>query len=225
MSAIMNRRDLCLYLSALATGMLEPKFASAQEKANANGTSTAYLYFSQPIDDKSTLSLTNGLIDLRAKGYKVIYLMLNSNGGNISSGIALYHLLCAMDITINTYAISNVDSAAILLFLAGKERVANKESLFAFHSAREDFSNEKLNPDEITERSNVLEIDNDRMKEIFKERLTINDKQYGDFFGPQLRFVRPQEALSIGLATRIGEISMQPHDGLYYVQSPASKQL
>ncbi|AGB74179.1 MULTISPECIES: hypothetical protein [Rhizobium] len=61
------------------------------------------------------------------------------------------------------------------------------------------------------------------MKEILKERLTLNDKQYGDLFGPQLRFVRPQEALSIGLATRIGEIAMQAHDGLYYLQSSAGK--
>jgi ATP-dependent protease ClpP protease subunit len=222
MSAILNRRDICLSLSALAIGAFAPNVGLAEER-NANNTSTAYLYFSQPIDDKSTLSLTNGLIDLRAKGFKTINLMLNSNGGDVTLGIAMYHILCAMDITINTYAISNVNSAAILLYLAGKERIANRESLFAFHSARESFNIEKLTPDEINERSSALAIDDDRMKEIFKERLTVTDKQYGDFFGPQLRFVRPQEALSIGLATRIGEVSMQPHDGLYYVQSAAGK--
>ncbi|NTF57675.1 peptidase [Agrobacterium rhizogenes] len=223
MSAILNRRDVCFGLSALAVGTLKPKFVFAEEKANANVTSTAYLYFSQQIDDKSTLELTGGLINLRSQGYKTIYLMINSAGGDISSGISLYHLLCSLDVTINTYAISNVESAAILLFLAGKERVANKESIFAFHSGRLSFNNEKLTPDEINERYTALQNDDDRMKEIYKERLSISDKQYGDLLGSQLRFVRAPEALNIGLATRIGEIGMQPHDGLYFVQSSAGK--
>ncbi|WP_286181775.1 ATP-dependent Clp protease proteolytic subunit [Rhizobium sp. ICMP 5592] len=221
MSAKLKRRDVCLGLSALA--MFEPKSAFAQEKVNANSASTAYLYFSQQIDDKSTLELTSGLISLRSQGYKTIDLMINSGGGDISSGIALYHILSSMDVTLNTYAISNVESAAILLFLAGKERVANKESIFAFHSGRMSFNNEKLTPGEINERYSALENDDDRMKEIYKERLSITDKQYSDFFGSELRFVRAPEALSIGLATRIGEVSMQPHDGLYFVQSSGGK--
>ncbi|MBB3609588.1 ATP-dependent Clp protease proteolytic subunit [Rhizobium sp. BK602] len=220
MPTIVKRRDVCLGLSALATGMFKPKFAAAQEKENPTSNSTAYLYFSQQINDKSTLELTGGLINLRSRGYKTIYLMINSIGGDIASAISLYHMLRDMDVTINTYAISNVESAAILLFLAGKERVANKESLFAFHSGEESFSTEKLTSNQINERYSALTIDDDRMKDIFKERLSISDKQYDELLGSQLRFVKAPEALSIGLATRIDEVSMQPHDGLYFVQSP-----
>ncbi|MEF0942976.1 ATP-dependent Clp protease proteolytic subunit [Rhizobium sp. BR 362] len=223
MSAMLNRRDICLGLSAFAIGASNSSIVFAQEKENSNSSSAAYLYFSQQIDDKSTLDLTSGIISLRSKGYSTIYLMINSMGGEIASGIALYHILSSMDAQINTYAIANVESAAILLFLAGKERVANKESLFAFHSGQENFSSEKLTSGQINERFSALAIDDDRMKEIFKGRLSISDKQYDDLLSPQFRFVRAPEALNMGLATRIGEVSIQPHDGLFFVQSSGGK--
>lgn len=223
MSVMLNRRNVCLGLSALAIGTFKSSVVFAQEKENVNSGSAAYLYFSQPIDEKSTLDLTSGIINLRSKGYGTIYLMINSMGGNIASGIALYHILSSMDVQINTYAIANVESAAVLLFLAGKERIANKESLFAFHSGQETFSSEKLTADQINEGYNALAIDDDRMKEIFEGRLSIGDKQYADLLSPKLRFVRAPEALNMGLATRIGEVSIQPHDGLFFVQSSGGK--
>jgi ATP-dependent protease ClpP protease subunit len=223
MSAIVKRRKVCLGLSALVAGAFGPCLVFAQEKDGAKTNSTAYLYFSQQIDEKSALELTNALINMRSKGYKTIYLMINSTGGEVAAGISLYHVLTSMDVTINTYALSNVDSVATLLFLAGKDRIVNKESLFGFHSARFTFNGGDLTPDQINQGYSEVEADNDRMKDIFKERLTIGDKQYDDFFRPQLRFVRAQEALSIGLATRMGEISMQPRDGFYFVPTASNK--
>ena len=64
MSAILNRRDVCLGLSAFAMATFKSGVVFAQEKGNASSGSAAYLYFSQQIDDRSTLDLTSGIISL-----------------------------------------------------------------------------------------------------------------------------------------------------------------
>ena len=65
----------------------------------------------------------------------VIDLHISSNGGSTSAGITAYNFLKKLPYALMTRNIGNVDSAAILPFLAGQLRTAEDVSRFTFHPA------------------------------------------------------------------------------------------
>ena len=64
-----------------------------------------------------------------------INLHIDSFGGNISEGWAIYNALQSSRARVTSYADGFVASAAIYPFLAGQERIASNVSAFYFHPA------------------------------------------------------------------------------------------
>ncbi len=62
-----------------------------------------------------------------------IKFFISSNGGDIDSGTRLYDYLKAVPAEVETYGFGQVDSAAILVFLAGRKRYAVKNCRFRIH--------------------------------------------------------------------------------------------
>lgn len=58
---------------------------------------------------------------------------INSSGGSVSSGIALYNYLIQKDFQIITHNLGEVSSSAILLYLTGNTRTAADVSKFIIH--------------------------------------------------------------------------------------------
>ena len=64
-----------------------------------------------------------------------INLHIDSFGGNVSEGWAIYNALQSSRARVTSYADGFVASAAIYPFLAGQERIASNVSAFYFHPA------------------------------------------------------------------------------------------
>jgi ATP-dependent Clp protease protease subunit len=64
---------------------------------------------------------------------KRMKLMISSGGGDIDTAIRMYHYIKALPIEVETIGFSQIDSAANLIFLAGKTRVAIKGCRFFLH--------------------------------------------------------------------------------------------
>lgn len=91
-----------------------------------------YFDFIGMINDENMISLRN-FIASRESQINSLTININSVGGSISSGIALYNYLKQQPFQITTHNIGEVSSAAILLYLAGTTRTAAPISKFIIH--------------------------------------------------------------------------------------------
>lgn len=73
---------------------------------------------------------------------KNIIVYINSQGGDVESGYAIYEILKLSGYKIITYAVNEVFSSAITIFLAGDERYATNYSHFMVHEPYHEYDEE-----------------------------------------------------------------------------------
>ena len=86
------------------------------------------------IDDNFVNAIMD-IINSLPSDINAIDLRISSSGGSTRSGITAYNFLKTLPYALITRNIGNVDSAAILPFLAGQLRTAETVSRFTFHPA------------------------------------------------------------------------------------------
>ena len=126
---------------------------------------------------------------------------INSYGGDVSEGLAIYNVLKNGSAKITTYCDGFACSAASVIFMAGDERIMNSASLLMIHNAwsygsgnANDFRKKAEDLDKITQASinaymSRVQITEDELKEKM-------DKE---------SWLTAEEALADGFATRIME--------------------
>ena len=207
--------------------MPKPYFDMQQSGEEANiyiyGDITSYPWEQS---DVSAFRLANQLE--QAGNLAEIHVHVDSFGGQVSEGFAIYNALRAKNAQITTHADGFVASAAIYPFLAGTQRIANNVSAFYFHPAigggrgyAEDLREAADELDKLTEIG-LGAFKNAGMKEQAARDL-INSKTW----------YSPEAVLEMGLATSIqkgargDEATQSVHDMLIRqtlaVPSPAPK--
>jgi ATP-dependent Clp protease protease subunit len=83
-----------------------------------------------PINVNQLIQLVN--MQLR-NNVKKITLVISSSGGDAAAGFTAYNYLKGIPAEVTTYNIGNVDSAAAIMFCAGKNRYALKDTRFLLH--------------------------------------------------------------------------------------------
>ena len=207
--------------------MPKPYFDMQQSGEEANiyifGDITSYPWEQSDI---SAFRLANQLE--QAGNLAEINVHVDSFGGQVSEGFAIYNALRAKNAQITTHADGFVASAAIYPFLAGTQRIANNVSAFYFHPVigggrgyAEDLREAADELDKLTEIG-LGAFTNAGMKEQAARDL-INSKTW----------YSPEAVLEMGLATSIqkgargDEATQSVHDMLIRqtlaVPSPAPK--
>lgn len=207
--------------------MPKPYFDMQQSGEEANiyiyGDITRYIWEQS---DVSAFRLANQLE--KAGKLAEINVHVDSFGGDVSEGFAIYNALRAKNAQITTHADGFVASAAIYPFLAGTQRIANNVSAFYFHPVigggrgyAEDLREAADELDKLTEIG-LGAFTNAGMKEQAARDL-INSKTW----------YSPEAVLEMGLATSIqkgargDEATQSVHDMLIRqtlaVPSPAPK--
>lgn len=207
--------------------MPKPYFDMQQSGEEANiyiyGDITRYIWEQS---DVSAFRLANQLE--KAGNLAEINVHVDSYGGDVSEGFAIYNALRAKNAQITTHADGFVASAAIYPFLAGTQRIANNVSAFYFHPVigggrgyAEDLRGAADELDKLTEIG-LGAFTNAGMKEQAARDL-INSKTW----------YSPEAVLEMGLATSIqkgargDEATQSVHDMLIRqtlaVPSPAPK--
>ena len=86
------------------------------------------------------------------------------------NGVTMYNTIKAMPYEINTHNISNVDFIANVIFLAGKNRLANQCSTFMFHGVGfNGNNNERLEEKNILEKLNTIKSEHNRIAKIISD--------------------------------------------------------
>lgn len=92
--------------------------------------------YSGDIDKKTTADTLLWLSNqLHSQGQSITKLrfFISSGGGDMDSAISLYDYLKAFPSTVETIGFGRVESAAVLIFLAGSKRSAVKDCRFLLH--------------------------------------------------------------------------------------------
>lgn len=149
-------------------------------------------------DETSPYSFRKELRELEAEGVRDLDIHIDSCGGDISAGWAIYNTLQDWPGSIATYADGYVASAAIYPFLAGERRVANAMSAFFLHQA---WGSRSGNADELRKAADELELLNELGLEAFAA--VGIDKAQALKLEKATTWIRPSEALELGLATEL----------------------
>lgn len=91
------------------------------------------LYFCGSVDETNTKALLDGLIGLWRKKKARITLYITSPGGYIPLALAVYEFVRTRGMVLQTIAMGQVASSALLIFLAGTRRVASANTTFFVH--------------------------------------------------------------------------------------------
>jgi len=94
---------------------------------------TIYLNYNYGIDSDKTNALIAIVNNLVSQGYDKVCFLINSGGGDVNAGIALYNYLRSLPIKIVMHNMGIIASIANVVFLAGTERYACPHSTFLFH--------------------------------------------------------------------------------------------
>ena len=123
---------------------------------------------------------------------------VDSYGGEVAEGFAIYNALLAKNAKVNTYADGFVASAAIYPFLAGSQRVANNVSAFYFHPV---IGGTYGYSEDLRAAADEL----DKLTEIGKGAFTaagMTEQAATDLLNSRTWY-SPEEVLEMGLATSI----------------------
>ncbi len=147
--------------------------------------------------DASGFSLANEVKDLDVD---VIHVHINSYGGAVSEGLAIYNTLKNHKAKVITYCDGFACSAASVVFMAGEERIMNDASLLMIHNAW--LAGASGNAKELRKQADDLEIINQAAVEAYKSHAAISEADIKKLMDEET-WISPTNANKWGFATAI----------------------
>lgn len=168
-----------------------------------HSTENIKIDFFDSINPNSTKAFIEELKSLSIKkpNASSIWINISSPGGEIDMAIELYSFLKELDCCVITNNCSIVNSAAIIMYLAGTKRYCNFTSSFYVHSVtkklRGVFDEERL-----LKEAKELKINTDRIIKILSTN-TNRSMSYWRYLMKKGDVITSQQAIKLGLSTDI----------------------
>ena len=137
--------------------------------------------------------------ELQGLDVDVINVHINSYGGEVAEGLAIYNMLKNHKAKVNTICDGFACSIAAVIFMAGDERIMNNASLLMVHNA---WTHAAGNANELRKQADDLDIISQASMEAFKAHVNISDDELKALLDAE-SWLSPQEALEKGFATSI----------------------
>jgi ATP-dependent protease ClpP protease subunit len=134
-----------------------------------------FITFSCGITQKSVTSLISAISNCADNGMEKITVHLSSTGGGLLPAFSAYHFLRSVNIPLVMHNAGNVESSAVLLYLAADTRIAAPHSRFLLHPFTWNFNGDIPAP-VIRNCLASLDFDSRRYGDIFNERTNGADK-------------------------------------------------
>lgn len=128
-----------------------------------------------------------------------INIFINSYGGHLSEGLAIYNALKRHKAKIITYCDGYACSAASLVFMAGDERVMSNASVLWIHNAE---SRAYGNAEELRKAADDNELLSETAANVYLNHINISKEKLKEMMDKET-FITPTMALEMGFATRI----------------------
>ena len=149
-------------------------------------------------NDVSSYTLSKELQELD-KDIEVINVHINSYGGEVAEGLAIYNMLRNHKAKVRTIIDGFACSIASVIFMAGDERIMNAASLLMVHNA---WMYTAGNATQLRKDADDLEKITQASIEAYKSRVSISEDEIKKLLDEET-WILPSEALEMGFATSI----------------------
>lgn len=149
-------------------------------------------------NDVSSYTLSKELQEL-GDDIEVINVHINSYGGEVAEGLAIYNMLRNHKARVRTYCDGFACSIASVIFMAGDERIMNNASLLMVHNA---WIYTVGNADQLRKDADDLDKITQASIEAYKSRVNITEDEIKELLDNET-WILPTEALEMGFATSI----------------------
>ena len=176
-----------------------------------------YIDFSEAVNIVTARELMSTLVAQVPDDINELHLLINSPGGSVPVALGLANLLESLPCKLITYNISRCDSAAIILFAAGKERICVPEGTFFAHSVNIELSGQ-YSLDTLRMEYLKLRQDYKSILSYLSRKTSISSRCWRSYMTEKGHVFSAQEALTRGLATRIEELKIEQHTSLLTIK-------
>lgn len=159
--------------------------------------------FSDPINSSSVKNFIEVLDKLCMEKPEAKYLTINisSPGGDVDVAIELFHFLRELDCKIQTINTSYVNSAAVIVYLAGDVRICHSGSTFYIHSISKRLKG-NFDAKSLLKEAKEIAVNTDIVATLLEQRTTRN-KRYWKTLMSKGNILKAKQAINIGLASSI----------------------
>lgn len=130
---------------------------------------------------------------------KQINVYINSYGGEVAEGLAIYNALKRHKAKVTTYCDGFACSIASVIFMAGEERVMGESSMLMIHNA---WTWASGNAEQLRKQADDLEKITQASVEAYKAHSSLSEEEIKALMDAET-WILPEEALSYGFATKI----------------------
>lgn len=185
---------------------------------------TAYILFFATINGNSTESLMTTLTSDLPDNIDTLYIILSTNGGSVSHGVAIYNLLKALPYKIITHNCANIDSIGNTVFMAGEERYTCSNARFLLHAVKTNTQDiPKMAGTDLVEKLTGVTVDQERISTILIEHTHLTKNELDEFF-KQGETKDVDYALSKGMVHAVKELSIPRDTCVRVIKSSSSDQ-
>lgn len=139
---------------------------------------------------------------LKAVSAKNINVHINSYGGDVAEGLAIYNTLRNHSAHITTICDGFACSAASVVFMAGDDRIMSPASLLMIHNA---WTAAVGNAEELRKAADDIETITQASIEAYKAHVTIDEDELKQLMDAET-WILPQDAVNMGFATAVDEV-------------------
>ena len=172
------------------------------------------IFLTSAINDQSAVDTIKQLMYLDHKSADPVTIYINSPGGSVISGMAIYDYIRLMRSPVTTVCVGTAASMGAILFLSGSRRMMLPHSKVMIHDPY--FGGTAMadqKPLELKEKLNDLMETRKMLAEVIVEQTGMSKRQVLNFTKKDT-FFDAKEALKVGIATEIlGESPKSPSSG------------
>lgn len=186
--------------------MKKPKRYYSLEESAENDVADLYIFgdissYGQWWEDDPDRSAYNIVKELQAVEAGNINVHINSYGGDVSEGLAIYNTLRTSGKNIVTICDGFACSAASVVFMAGSKRVMSPASLLMIHNA---WTFAMGNSEELRKQADDLETITQASVEAYKLAANISEDEIKELMDKET-WILPEDAKAYGFATDIDD--------------------
>lgn len=170
----------------------------AARPARAASGQSAYAYLGGRVDEGLPPRLMRLLQAAVTEGVSRLTLVINTQGGDVSSGLAAHEILVAAPLDVATYNVGSVGSIGVFVYLAGRARLVHPRASFLLHGI--DAGARVSRQDE-----DLRDVSYRRELAIIRERTLIAEAEFHEIMRGY-RIYGAGEALAAGLATEVAAL-------------------
>ncbi len=158
------------------------------------------VHFMRSINPDTLAGLQNTVLSALQNKATEISIHISSDGGLLDQGFTAHHFLRSLPVPLTMHCIGNVESIAILMYLAGTNRLMVPHGKVKIHPMHWGFPGGTVDHDRLAEYVASLDFDAQRYADIFAERT----QKAAEIFDVRAHLAGKAEVLDATSAVKFG---------------------